>query len=336
MDLRRLRTFVTVAEQGSVSKAALRLHISQPGLSRQLQELQREFGLRLFDRVGRRLVLTAEGEQLLGSCRNVLGQVGALGEQAQSLRQGDTGSLIVAASPIQIESVLSTFLPRYAARYPNVQVKLIESAGTNTLAMLERGEIHVGIALLDSGRADDRRLAILPVKPLQLMAACHPSFPLERGAAVDISRVAMHPLLLWDTSFAARKQLDVIFRLAGIKPNVLLESRAEHTKLALAEAGLGVAVISTTVQTHRYDLRTVSITYKRKPISEPLAVVWDKRRGLPRYARDFCESLAAHMRKLFRTTQPSAPRSGRAARTSRRATVRAGTKAPTRSSRSPS
>src|SRR5690349_9427309 len=138
MDLKRIRTFVTVAEQGSVSRAALRLHISQPGLSRQLQELQQELGLRLFDRVGRRLVLTSEGEQLLSGCRNLLGHASALSEQARLLKRGDAGSLILAASPIQIESALSTFLPRYAERYPNVQVKLIESPGINTLALLER------------------------------------------------------------------------------------------------------------------------------------------------------------------------------------------------------
>ncbi len=105
--------------------------------------------------------------------------------------------------------------------------------------------------------------------------------------------------------------------LRGLKPNVLIESRAEHTKLALAEAGLGVAIISTTVQTHRYNLRTVRITYKRKPILEPLAVVWDKRRMLPRYAQDFCELLAAHMHKLFPTRQLSARKAGGAARKSR-------------------
>src|SRR3954468_22294854 len=98
MDLRRLRTFVTVAELGSVSKAALCLHISQPGLSRQIQELQQELGLRLFDRVGRRLVLTAEGEQLLGSCRNLLGNVSSFSEQAELLKRGDSGTLRVAAS----------------------------------------------------------------------------------------------------------------------------------------------------------------------------------------------------------------------------------------------
>ena len=299
MDFRRLRTFVTVAEQGSVSKASLQLHISQPGLSRQIQELQQELGLRLFERVGRRLVLTAEGEQLLGNCRNVLGHVGLLSEQAQLLKRGDTGTLKVAASPMQIETTLSSFLPRYAERYPNVQVRLVEEVGANTLAMLERGEIHVGIGLLDAVQADHRQFAISSVKPLELIAACSRSFPLAEGSALDLSRITSHPLLLPDTSFSARKTFDAICRLAGLKPNILMESRAHHTKLALAEAGLGIAIISTSVQTHRYALRTVKIMHKRKPILEPLAVVWDRRRTLPRYAQDFCELLAAHMRKIF-------------------------------------
>ena len=102
MDLKRLRTFVTVAEQGTVSNAAVRLRITQPALSRQLQELQQELGLRLFERVGRRLVLTSEGEQLLEDCRNLLGYASSLGERVQLLRHGDIGVLKVAASPVQI------------------------------------------------------------------------------------------------------------------------------------------------------------------------------------------------------------------------------------------
>jgi DNA-binding transcriptional LysR family regulator len=86
VDLKRLRTFVAVAELGTVSKAALLLRISQSALSRQISDLEKEFSLRLFDRVGRRLILTALGEQLLGDCRSVLGQVGALGESKVSCR----------------------------------------------------------------------------------------------------------------------------------------------------------------------------------------------------------------------------------------------------------
>ena len=74
MDLRRLHTFVVVAEQGTVSSAAKTLHITQPALSRRLQDLQAEFSVRLFDHVGRRLRLTAEGAELVPTCRNLLSQ----------------------------------------------------------------------------------------------------------------------------------------------------------------------------------------------------------------------------------------------------------------------
>ena len=72
MDLRHMRTFVTVAELGTVSKAALRLRIAQPALSRHISDLEQELGFKLFDRVGRRLLLTGEGEQLLSDCRGLL------------------------------------------------------------------------------------------------------------------------------------------------------------------------------------------------------------------------------------------------------------------------
>ena len=304
MDLRHLRTFVTVAEQGTVSKAAIDLHTAQPALSRQVADLEQELGLKLFDRIGRRLVLTAEGEQLLATCRSVLGQASSLSEQAQLLRAGDTGVLKVAASPIQLESALSTFLPLYAKRYPNVEVKLIESVGADTLAMMERGEIHLCISLLDVVGAGNRNLGAHPVPPLELVAACHPSFQFEHGGSVDIGRLALHPLLLQDSSFVARKTFDAICRLAKLKPNILIESGAPHTLLALAEAGLGIAIVPSAIRFHRYVLRVVRITYKRKPIRDPLAVVWDKRRVLPRYAKDFCELLASHMQGLFPLTHP--------------------------------
>jgi DNA-binding transcriptional LysR family regulator len=93
MDLKRLRTFVVVADLGTVSKAALRLRISQSALSRQISDLEYEFGFKLFDRIGRRLFLTTRGEQLLGDCRGVLGQLGSLGERIELLKRGDSGVL---------------------------------------------------------------------------------------------------------------------------------------------------------------------------------------------------------------------------------------------------
>jgi DNA-binding transcriptional LysR family regulator len=91
-----------------------------------------ELGLKLFDRVGRRVVLSGEGEQLLGNCRNLLGYARSLAEQAQELRGQDRGLLKVTASSHFIDSVFSTFLHRYAQRYPNVQVRPIEDRAASS------------------------------------------------------------------------------------------------------------------------------------------------------------------------------------------------------------
>src|SRR5204862_4270713 len=145
MDLKRLRTFVTVADLGTVSKAALRLRVSQSALSRQISDLEFECGFKLFDRIGRRLFLTTRGEQLLGDCRGVLGQMGSLRERIELLKRGDSGVLKLAAPPQTIESVLSEFLPRDAKSFHNVRVKLPEALGMDQVPLLERGDVHIGI-----------------------------------------------------------------------------------------------------------------------------------------------------------------------------------------------
>ena len=308
MDLRQLRTFVTVVDQGTVSKAALYLRIAQPALSRQIIDLEQELGVKLFDRVGRGLVISTAGEQLIGSCRAVLRDVISLGEQAQVLQRGDTGMLKVGASPLQIENNLAPFLRHYARRYPNVQVKLIETAGRDPLMLLESNEIHLGVNLPQSAVANDQRLSSYPVPPVELLAACSPAFRLERGNTMDIGRIALHPLLLLDYGFVVRKTFDAVCALAGLNLNILIESRSPHTLLALAEAGHGIAIIPSIVQTHRYKLRFVGITYQRKPLREPICVVWDKRRVLPRYAQRFCELLTAHMRTMLPIIRQSVPK----------------------------
>src|ERR1700759_1696497 len=204
MDLRHARTFVTVAELGTVSKAALRLRIAQPALSRQLIDLEHELGLRLFDRVGRRLLLTGEGEQLLAGCRVLLNSASAVTEQAQMLRHGDTGVLKVAGSPQHIESVLSQFLHRYPGRYPRVEAKITEGTGSEILTMLERGEIHLGQNLLHAVTLNEQHFGSLPLGSVELLAACHPSISLGPNRTIEVADLAEFPLLLLDSGFGFR------------------------------------------------------------------------------------------------------------------------------------
>jgi LysR family nitrogen assimilation transcriptional regulator len=314
MDLRHARTFVTVAELGTVSEAAKHLRTAQPALSRQILDLEQELGLKLFDRVGRRLLLTSEGAQLLSEYRGLLNHATAVGERAQLLRRGDSGVLKVAASPQHIESVLSQFLHRYAQRFPNVEVKLTEATGREILEMLERGEIHLGQNLLSAIEPDDPRFAGQPLEAVELLAACAPPLALGRAGTIEIRQLSAYPLLLLDPGFMVRRTFDAACRLASLNPNIRLESRTPHTLLALAEAGHGVAIIPSQLRTNRYLLRIVRLTYRGRPLREPLAILWDKRRRLPRYASAFTEMLAQHMRDIFPITRPSDPTMGGAAK----------------------
>jgi LysR family nitrogen assimilation transcriptional regulator len=293
---------VAVAELGTVSKAALRLRITQPALSRQIRDLEQELGLRLFDRVGRGLVLTSIGEQLLGDCRSLLGQAGSLGERVELLRRGDSGVLKVAAPPQTIESVLSTFLPRYAQRFPNVQVKLTEALGGDQSALLERGEVHIGIR---HDQYADRHFASQPLPPDEVLAACDPSLELGQAGIIDIGRLASYPLLLLDSGYSIRRLFNAACRLARVEPNILLESRAPHTLLALAEDGQGVAIIPSVLRTDRYILKIARVTHRRKPLRDRYVIQWDKRRPMPSYAQNFCAALAEYMREILPITQPS-------------------------------
>jgi LysR family nitrogen assimilation transcriptional regulator len=305
MDLRHARTFVTVAELGTVSSAAVRLRVAQPALSRQIIDLEHELGLRLFDRVGRRLLLTGEGEQLLAGCRLMLNCAGAVKEQAQLLRHGDTGVLKIAGSPQHIESVLSGFLHRYAARYPKVQVDISEGTGSEILTLLERGEIHLGQNLLHAIRPDERLFGSLPLGVVELLAVCHSSTPIGPRHSIEVAGLADFPLLLMDGGFGFRRAFDAASRMAGLKPRIMFESRNPHTLLALAEAGHGVAIVPSQLQCHRYKLRIVGLTYRARPLREPLTISWDKRRPLPRFASDYCAMLATYMREIFPISRPT-------------------------------
>ncbi|HWB44557.1 MAG TPA: LysR family transcriptional regulator [Hyphomicrobiaceae bacterium] len=307
MRLRQARTFVTVAELGTVSKAAVRLRIAQPALSRQIIDLEQELGLRLFDRIGRRLLLTGEGEQLLAGCRVLLNCASAVKEQAELLRQGDTGVLKIAGSPQHIESVLSQFLHRYAARFPNVEVRIAEGTGSEILRLLESGEIHLGQNLLHAVKLDKRHFDSLALGSVELLAACHPSLPIGRRRSMEVARLAEFPLLLMDSGFGFRRAFDAASRMAGLNPTIKFESRNPHTLLALAEAGHGVAIVPSQLQCHRYALRIVGLTYRSRPLREPLTISWDKRRPLPRFATDYCAMLADYMREIFPITRPTAP-----------------------------
>jgi DNA-binding transcriptional LysR family regulator len=183
-------------------------------------------------------------------------------------------------------------------------------------AQLESGELHLGIGSRRPLETEKREFETFPLPSVEFLAAGHASLPLGSAGSIEVTELGRYPLLLLAPSFQVRRTFDDACRLAGLKPRIFVESRLSHTLLALAEAGHGVAIGPSTLPIHRYRLRVARVVQQDKPLEEPLTVIWNGRRALPRYARGFCELLGAYMREVFPMLQaPSqrAPRSvGRA------------------------
>ncbi len=305
LDLKRLQSFVTVAEETTLSRAAERLHISQPALSRRIQELEQDLGVRLFEPVGRGVGLTGQGEELLAHSRSLLAQAEALGDRARALGQGDVGVLRVGGSPQVLEHLIPGVLTAFGKAWPQIQVRLIEDGSLQMLQRLERGEVHLALTAYPPEQMFQSQV----LSPVPVLAAVAVSHRLASQAEIEVTDLVEEPLLVLHHGFLTRETFDAACRLAHVRPRLFLESGAPHTALALAEAGLGIAIVPSTVRNTAKRLSLRRVLYEGKPLEMRLAVSWDPRRFLPPYAKPFIEEVAVQARERF--TLPSSGDLGR-------------------------
>jgi len=293
MNLRHLRAFATIADAGGFARAAARLNLSQPALSRQIHALESELGVPLFDRIGRRVQLTSEGEDLLRRCRRLLAEADALGERARTLKAGDTGILRVGATPHVIENLLADFLTQYRRRHPGVEVHLVEDGGVRLHSRLERGDVHLTMAAVGGTRFQDRLLY-----PMHLLAGLSPEHRLGRRAVLEIAELADQPFLLLRRGFGSRDWFDAACGIANIRPRVLLESSAPHTLVALAATNYGIAILPSNAQVPR-GIRAVPLVHRGASIGSWAHIAWDPQRFVAPYAEQFVEEIVAYCRRNY-------------------------------------
>jgi LysR family cyn operon transcriptional activator len=295
MELRHLRYFVSAAEAASVSRAALRVHISQPALSRQIRDLEAELGVRLFDRVGRRIQLTAEGRDLLERSRDVLAQVEAMGERARALGAGAVGSLRVGATPQTIQSLLADFLAAYRRSRPGVEIHLTEAGGVRLLDLVVQGQLDLAVSGILAGAGFGTRLLF----PIRLLAVAAAGSRWRGRSTVEVVELAEEPLLLLSQDFGTRQLFDAACRITHLRPRCVLESAEPHSLVSLAEAGHGIAVVPSTVRFTSRKTRIMPILQDGKSLGTWSTVSWNVRRSLPVYAAGFVEELDVYSRRAF-------------------------------------
>lgn len=250
MDLRQLRYFVAVAEHENVGRAASVLNISQSPLSRQIQGLEADLGLVLFERERKRLRLTAEGRQLLDEARDLLAHAQRVEARSRQLGRGDEGSLAIGYVEGAVHSgLIAKALGELQMGYPNLQLHLFSLRSFAQIEGLHDRSLDVGL-LYTPPDPPDSSLEVELVLDEPLLLALPAGHPLVRAKSIGPKDVDGLP---WITVVRAprdtnRDQFVAAAAHAGFSPRIVCETADPLTSLGLVGAGLGLAVVQASLR----------------------------------------------------------------------------------------
>lgn len=247
VDLKHLRYFVAVAEELHFGRAAARLGIAQPPLSQQIQRLEAELGVLLFQRTNRSVALTDAGRVLLEESRRLLGDVNGAVEATRRAGRGESGSLTVAFAASVMFLTLPAIIHRFRARYPDVRLDLREMPTAPQLLGLKNGDLDIGF-VREPAPDDALRSETVLREPLLLAVA--KGHPLGGRARVALADFARDDFVLFprDVAPGLHAQVFALCREAGFTPRVVQVSRELYTTVSLVEAGVGVTIIPASIR----------------------------------------------------------------------------------------
>lgn len=289
-ELRELQNFVAVAERLNVSSAAKAVNLSQPALSRQIQSLERKLGIPLFERIGKRLLLTAEGEDLLTHSSELLDRAQALANRAYGLEKGHAGLLRIAASPQTIAWLLSPTMAAFRAVHPDVNLAVSEAHNDGLIELVERGAVHLSIACLGVNNI----LVAHKLFTAQLFAILPPGHRQLGAASLSIRDLASDNLLVMRRGFLTRHLFEQACAAHGVRPKILLESDSTHTLGSLAQDGNGVAIVSSSAQNTSEIMNAIPIVSNLCKTNADVSAIWNPNRYRPASLQAFIDLLIKH------------------------------------------
>jgi len=239
MDLRRLRLFLAVVDHGGMTRAAEAELVSQPSVSQAIRELETELGVELFVRVGRRVVLTAAGEALVGPARQALRDVDTARAAVGAVTGLTAGRLDLGALPTLAVDPLAPLVGAFRVAHPGVRIVLADPGSTEALAaMVADGETEIGLTVEPPA---DPRLTSQAIGEQELLAVLPPgAHPGGRPLAVDA--FARRPLVTAPPGTPTRSQLEDAFAAAGMTPDIAVVAAQREAILPLVLAGAGATL----------------------------------------------------------------------------------------------
>jgi LysR family cys regulon transcriptional activator len=295
MKLQQLRFLSEVARRDlSVSAAAEALHTSQPGVSRQIKELEDELGVEIFVRHGKRLTAVTEpGRAVLAIAERILAETANLKRAGAEFANEKLGTLTIATTHTQARYALPPAVAALKRRYPDVQLVIHQGNPTQICEMTLRGDADFAIATEQI--AEFPELVSLPCYQWNRSIVVPARHALARAPALTLEAIAKFPIVTYDFAFANRSLVEKAFEQRGLAPRVVLTALDADVIKTYVELGLGVGIMASMAFDARRDrgLRALDASHLFESSTTRLGI----KRGayLRRYAYEFIELFAPHL-----------------------------------------
>lgn len=245
MTLTQLRYFIAIADSGlNITTAAERVHATQPGLSKQLKQLEDELGFQLFSRKGKSLqAVTPAGKRVLERARIIAAETANIRSIAADLRGEESGELSIATTHTQARFVLPAAIAALKRRYAGISVRLQPQGDAQVMGTFERGQADLAI-VSTSGAAPNGGLAVPLYRWRRAVVVPRDHVLARRRGPITLAQIARHPLVSYESSLRADSSLRQAFDAAGLTPNIACTSHDADLIMTYVRAGLGIGILA--------------------------------------------------------------------------------------------
>ncbi len=287
MDNRQLYYFLTIIEEGNISKAAKKLHLAQPYLSQMLKLLEGELGVTLIERTTRQFSVTEAGQKLSYRAKQILDLSEATVKEIKDFNKGINGKLSIGCISTAIETILMKKIYTFHKKYPNIDFEILQYSTDEILELLKRGIIEIGI-IRSPLNSDIFGSISLPVEPMVAISSSQMNLN-SKCNNVTLKELSQKPLLVH-----RRFERDIadLFRRNGLEPRILCKIEDTRPLLLFAEQGMGVAIVprdwTNLINGSNFNCHEI----REMHLDTGTAIVWHKNHYLTLVARNFLECLS--------------------------------------------
>ncbi|OCT13596.1 LysR family transcriptional regulator [Paenibacillus pectinilyticus] len=293
MEIRQLEYFMTTCEELHFTRAAEKLGITQPTLSHQIKALENELNVRLFDRIGKKTMITEAGMILYQNCHKALGSLANAREQIQELQKVERGTLSIGALPGELNELVSSLLIDFHRNYPNIRIKLI--AHEDVVERVLQNELDFALSILP---VEDDKLVIKPLYREAFYFVTTANHPLSGYQQINLEEVVTTPIVMFPETHRCRQLIDFTCKKEGLELKPFIETTTIDSLFNLVRSGIGATILSNTlIEMQQYeDLIIIPIVNPR--LCREVAIVYHKDKYVGQAASGFIELILSYINSI--------------------------------------